>query len=156
MIIRKAKPKDARKISNLRIKTIQKINGRDYNKKQIRILVNKNKPKNIIEKIKNRNMFCLINKNRILGVINLEENKIGGLFIRHNCVGKGYGRKLLVFTENYAKKRKINKTKLYSTITAYNFYIKNGYKLKKKGTWSPEKGVKFTTYKMEKNLKCKF
>ena len=54
-------------------------------------------------------MFCLIDSNEILGTISLKENRIIGLFIRSDLIRKGFGKKLLSFIENYAKKKGINK-----------------------------------------------
>lgn len=153
MRIRKLTKEDAREVSKLKRGTLMNVNSKDYNKKQIKVLVDKNSLEDIIKKLSERATFCLEDKGTILGVIDLEDNKIGGLFIKHNLVGKGYGKKLLVFIENYAKKKNIKKTKLWSTKTAYNFYLKNGYKLIKKGNWIPKKGIKFETFEMEKRLK---
>ena len=84
MKIRKAKKEDARKIHLLRKKTFEKINSKDYSKEIIEVLNKKNSPKAIIEKMQKREMFCLTEKNKILGTIDLEGNKVGGLFIRWN------------------------------------------------------------------------
>ena len=152
MMIRKAKPEDYKKIANLRKKTFEKINSKGHTKTQVETMNRENPPKLILEKMKKRDMFCLIDKEKILGVIDLEDNKIGGFFIRYNHIKKGLGKKLLDFIENYAKKKGLKKLKLYSTKYAVSFYSKNGYKLIKKGKWRPG-SVSFTTYKMEKKIK---
>src|SRR3989344_3021431 len=77
-------------------------------------------------KIKNREMFCLVDKEEILGVIDLKDDKIGSLFVRYDSVGKSYGKKLLNFIEHYAKKRGIKKVWLYSTPYAEEFYLNKG------------------------------
>lgn len=150
--IRRAHPEDYKKIANLRKKTFETINAKDYTKKHVKLMNKKNPPKRILEKMKERDMFCLIDKNKILGVIDLEGNKIGGLFVRHSKIKRGYGTLLMNFIENYAKNKGLKKVKLYSTKYAYPFYIKRNYCLVKKGKWKPE-GLVFTTYEMEKRLK---
>ena len=91
--------------------------------------------------MKQRDMFCLVDKDKILGVIDLEGNKIGGLFVRYNYLGNGLGKKLLTFMEDYAKKKNIKKVILYSTEYAYKFYLKQGYKFVESGKWGTSQQV---------------
>ncbi len=151
MKIRKAKPEDYRKIANLRKKTFEEINVKrgKYTKKQVEILNKKNPPKKILEKIKKRDMFCLVDKEKIIGVVSLEKNKIGGLFVRYNYTGKGLGKKLLDFIEGYARKKGIKKVRFDSTEYAQPFYLKSGYKLIKKKIGK----LGIPNYEMEKKLK---
>ena len=151
MKIQKARLEDAKEISELKKNTIEKIN-KEYNRKQIAVLKKDYSVKNIIKDIEERKMFCLINNNEILGIVSLKENGIGGLFIRSDLIRKGFGKKLLSFIENYAKKKSINKVWLYSTPYALGFYKKLGYKIIEKGT-RIHNGVKFPEVKFEKKLK---
>jgi predicted N-acetyltransferase YhbS len=128
MKIVKAKPKDANEIARLRKETFMKINSKYHTEKQIRELNRTNNSDTILKKIRERDMFCLIDNNRIIGVIDLEKNKIGGFFIRHNKINKGFGKRLMVFIENRAKKRGYKKVFLYSTKYAYPIYKKWGYR----------------------------
>jgi N-acetylglutamate synthase-like GNAT family acetyltransferase len=152
MKIRRVKEKDAEEIYQLRKNTFEKINARDYNSKQIKTLVNSNSSKLIIRKMKEREMFCLEDKGKILGVIDLEKNKIGGLFIREDLIGKGYGKKLMKFIENYAQKKGIKKVILYSTIYAENFYKKLDYVLIEKKHKYKIGNISFSNIKLEKKL----
>jgi len=131
MKIRKATKKDARKISLMRRETLKKINSKDYPKKIIDILYKKNSVKDILIKMRERTMFCATEKDKILGTIDLEGNKIGGLYVNPKYIGKGLGKKLLRYLEDYTKKKGLRKLMLYSTLTAEGFYKKQGYKLKK-------------------------
>jgi putative acetyltransferase len=150
MRIRKAKPEDCRKIANLRKKTFEKINVKKgkYTKKQIEFLNKKNPPKKILEKMKKREMFCLVDKDKLLGVIGVEKNRIAGLFVRYNCMGKGLGKKLLNFIENHARKKDIKKLRCDSTIYARPFYLKQGYKLIKRKIGK----LGIISYEMEKKI----
>ncbi len=40
-------------------------------------------------------MFCITENNKILGIIDLEKNKIGGLFVKYNYINKGIGKKII-------------------------------------------------------------
>lgn len=135
MIIRKARKKDARKISILRRKTIRELNKNDYPKVFLQFLINENSTKGIIKKMKKRDMFCAWEGDILLGTVDLTGDKIGGLFIKSSAIGKGIGTKLMDFIENYARSKNIRQVRLYSTKFAFNFYKKRGYKLAKSGYW---------------------
>jgi len=135
MIIRKAKKEDARKISLLRKKTLREINKNDYPKIFLNFLINENSTKGIINKLKDRTMFCAWEGDNLLGTIELKHDKIMGLFIKTSEMGKGLGTKLMDFIENYARSKKIKQARLYSTKFALNFYKKRGYHLIPSGYW---------------------
>jgi len=126
--IRKAKIEDAKKISLLKRKTLREINFKDYSKKTINVLIEKNNTKNILKKIKESEIFCLIDSKEIIGTIAIDDNIVHGFFIKYNSIGKGYGKILMNFIENYARKKYMNKLIVYPTITAQKFYEKIGYK----------------------------
>lgn len=152
LIIRKAMPKDAKAIHFLKKITFKKMNSKDFTKKQLKFLAKKNNTRDVLRKMKKRNMFCLFEKKKLLGTIDLEGNKISRLYIKWDCMNKGYGSKLLKFIENYAKKKNIKKIKLYSSKYALNFYKNRGYKLKR--IMKKEiAGIKFTNREMWKTLK---
>lgn len=151
MKIRKASKEDARKWINLTNDTLEKVNT-DYSKKQIRALKKKNTLEFILDKIKNANTFCLIDNGNIIGTIGLDKDRIGGLYLKHSYIKRGLGKKLLMFVEDYARRKGIKKIRLNSTKYAYTFYLNQGYKLIKKGRWRVN-GTSFTTYEMEKKLK---
>jgi len=155
MEIRKATKKDARRISTLRRQTLEKINKHDYPKAALEILKENYSKKSILEKLKKKKVFVLVDKGRILGSIefNPKIGRVQGLYIDYKHLGKGYGFKLMEFIENYAKKKKIKKIILYSTKTAFPFYKKLGYKLvKSKRTFWEGPGFKVKDLFMEKRL----
>ncbi|MGV8151488.1 MAG: GNAT family N-acetyltransferase [Candidatus Nanoarchaeia archaeon] len=152
MEIKKAKKRDARKISILRRNTLRKINNNDYSKVFIDSLIKNNSYKGTIDKLKKRETFCAWNKNILLGTVDLEGDKIGGLYIKSSKIGKGLGTLLMNFIENYAISKGIKKVRLYSTKFAFNFYKKRGYKLTKSGYWIIGKS-KHKDRLMEKILK---
>ena len=135
MIIRKAQKKDARKISLLRRKTLREVNKNDYPKVFLQFLINKNSPSELVRKMKKREMFCAWEGGHLLGTIDLEGDKIGGLFVRTSEIGKGVGTLLMDFIENHARSKKIKQVRLYSTKFALNFYKKRGYRLRRSGYW---------------------
>jgi len=156
--IRKATPKDTRRISILRRQTLEKINKHDYPKPALEILKKNYSSKSILERMKRKKMFVLTIKSRIVGSVELnqETGRVQGLYVDYKHLGKGYGLKLMEFVEKYALANKINKIILYSTKTAYPFYKKLGYKLvKSKRTFWEGPGFKVKDLFMEKRLNKK-
>jgi len=135
MKIRKATKKDARKISILRRKTLREINKNDYPKVFLKFLMNENSTQGTINKMADRDMFCMWDGDILLGTIELKGNKILGLFIKSSEIGKGIGTKLMDFIEIYARSKKIKRVRLYSTKFALSFYKKRGYHLIPSGYW---------------------
>jgi len=153
MKIRKARPVDAEEISKLIRQTFKNIISKDYPKKEHTLFFNrKNTKKKVLEKIKSHEMFYITDKNKILGTIYFDNDLVGGLYIRHDYIKKGIGTKLLKFIENYARKKGIKKVRLYSTKYGYPFYLKNNYRLVKKGFWIVFNS-RAINYYMEKRLK---
>jgi N-acetylglutamate synthase-like GNAT family acetyltransferase len=133
MKLRRAKLEDARKILNLKKKTFKEINSKDYSKKVVDEYVEGQKLSEIVENITNRIIFILEEKGKLLGVVGLNrEGLVGSLYIRSDQVGKGYGKKLMIHVENYAKKLGIKKIVLHPTRTAEALYERLGYKTKNK------------------------
>ncbi|MBU0978174.1 MAG: GNAT family N-acetyltransferase [Nanoarchaeota archaeon] len=152
MRILKAKISDAKKISTMRKKNIERILSGYYKKEVIQKLLEKNSVKYLKPKIKEREMFCIWENKTLLGTVDLKDNKIGGLFIKHDQINKGYGKELMKFIENHAKKKGVKKVKLYPTKNALQFYKRLGYKIKSNIYWKTDK-FKIPVPVMEKKLK---
>jgi N-acetylglutamate synthase-like GNAT family acetyltransferase len=135
MEIRKAIKKDARKISMLRRKTLKEINKNDYLSVFLDFLIDENSTQGILNKMRDREIFCMWEGDTLLGTIDLKENKIMGLFIKSSEIGKGIGTKLMDFIEKHARSKKIKQVRLYSTKFALSFYKKRGYYLVLSGYW---------------------
>jgi len=77
---------------------------------------------------------------------------IKGFYIHYEHIKEGYGSILLNFIEDFARKKAIKKLKLDTNQSAVGFYLKKGYKIKRK---IPPTGkmIKRIVYSMEKTLK---
>lgn len=151
MNIRRAVIDDAEDISQLRTDTIKNFNSEDNSKEEMIFLMQRNAPIIIEEKIKERDVFCAIEDNKIKGVIELKNNELTALYVNKDNIRKGIGTALLNFIETYAKSKGIKNIVLYTKKFAYEFYIKKGYKmicLEKK----TEAGIIMKLYKMEKKI----
>ena len=152
MRIRKAKKEDIPSISKLIINTLEKVNAKEYKKRQLEI---EKKCHSIVElnkEIKEKIFFILIDKEKIVGVIQLDLNEkaIDRLFLNPRYIGKGLGKRLMIYAENYAKKKGIKKIILYPTEFALEFYKKAGYKITREFMGTRNGGYPVT--EMEKKL----
>ncbi|MEK6859427.1 MAG: GNAT family N-acetyltransferase [Nanoarchaeota archaeon] len=152
MKIQKAKKQDLKEIAELRKNTLLKITSKYLPESDIKVLVIMNSYKNLLWRYKYGYMFCLKEKNKILGTIDLYNNYIKGFYIHHKHIKEGYGTLLLNFIEDFAIKRRIKKLKLDTNQSAVGFYLKKGYKIKKR---IPPTGkmIKRIVFAMEKELK---
>lgn len=151
--IRKPKIEEARIISNLVCETINIINSRDYDDRQIEAWISKNQLNNFKEHIRNkRDIYVLDDKGVIgVGIARVEDRTIGGIYVKHDKIKQGYGSKLLDYIEKINKKKGVKRLKLYSTITAKGFYKKNGYS-GSKIEYMIVRDVKIPAILMEKDL----
>ena len=62
MKIRKAKLEDAKIISVLRKATFELVNSKEYNSLQVKDLIDNSNLDKMIEKIRSREMFCLVER----------------------------------------------------------------------------------------------
>ena len=153
IIIRKARPEDVKRISTLKRQTLEKININDYPRPAIDFLKKEYSQRFILEKLKTRKVFVLVNSFKILGCIdiNIRTGRVGGLYIDYKHLHKGYGLKLMQFIENFARAKNIKKISLHPTKTAYPFYKKLGYEVIKRDIWKGP-GFKTKSIDMEKRL----
>ena len=149
---RRAKPKDARRVSLLICKTIDEINSKDYNRKQVEALKVKNNVAETKKKIKESIMLLAFIGKRLMGSVALRDKKIWGLYIRPNFSDKGIGKELMNQIEKVAGNEKIRKIEIYSTITAKEFYKKIGYKNMERFV-AKVNGIPMKMFLMEKKLK---
>lgn len=154
MKIRKAKNEDAVEMNNLKKETFERINSKDYPKEVVEEYKRQQFPSEIIRDMESGVYFVLEDKGNILGTVKLyNENIVGGVYVKYNHVGKGYGKMLMEFIEGYAREKNIEKLKLFPTATAEEFYAKLGYeKTGEIRTWNVV-GMKYKISVMEKILK---
>jgi len=155
--IRKARLVDATNIANLIKKNLLKAKINKYNLEQKKGIIKKNTAKIVRENIRKFDVFCAFENGKLIGTIYFGEvysgeNNIGGLYIDPIMLKKGLGKKLLEYTENYAKKKGIKKIDLYSLKHSKEFYLRQKYKINKIYIWKVG-NTKTKTYGMEKKLK---
>lgn len=151
MKFRKARLSDAKELSKLRRGVFGKIKGEEYLPTFVKALSDANSPKDIRLKIKSYDIFCLLDKKQIIGMVGLNGAEIKGVFVKVSHVRKGIGTKLMNFIEEHARKKGLKKVYLWSAEKANGFYKKRGYKFIKKVA-KPYHGIKNVNFVMEKKL----
>jgi len=151
MKIRKFRKQDAKKTYYL-IKKAHLINLKSfYPKKIIDFFCRRNTPSKIIEKSKEIDLFVAVENNKILGINGLKQNQVRKFYVNPRYQKKGVGKKLMKNVENIARKRKINKLIVHSSLYADGFYKKMGFKRIKRITTN-KNNIKFDEILMEKKL----
>ena len=150
MIIRKASVKDVSEIVKLHKETVLKENSRFYSSSQIKSWVENITHKNV-EKDMEKDFFLVAEEdNQILGFSHFDkEGVIFEIYVRNDLLGQGIGSKLLGESEKILYQLGVKKIKLNSTLNAFKFYKKHGFRLIKEILFG-EKKIKMIL--MEKNL----
>ena len=153
MKIHKATLKDAKRISGLIRGTINKVNAENYAKKQLRHELSCYTIQKIKDYIKNNLVFCVFDKEKLIGAIMLDYNKktLNSLYLKPSYIGKGIGKELIEFIEKEAKKNGIRELKLFPTKFAIKFYKKLGYKITRRFIGTENGG--FPVIEMKKRLR---
>lgn len=153
MKIRKATKKDAEIISKLILKTLNRINKKDYPKKHFDFEKRNHTLAKIRNDIKSKEFICVFENKRLVGTGNLNpgEKEIERIFVKWDLIGKGVGKRILKELENKARKLKLKKLTLYPTKFAKEFYKKKGYKFKRRFIGTKNEG--YPVWEYEKNLK---
>jgi GNAT superfamily N-acetyltransferase len=147
--IRKFIPSDATSVSKLIIKALTEVNSKDYPQDIIQNLCDNFSPHNLIEKSQNRLMYIALENDRIVGTISLANKFILSLFVDPTFHRRGIGTELLQYIETIAREMNYQMVNVPSSITAYDFYKRQGYQTVR-SEYSPKHGQVII---MEKALK---
>lgn len=152
MRIRKFRDSDAIELAKMHRGTIRVINKKDYTKEQIKVWATASAKRwRENAKAKNSTILIALDKNKLIGFVQLKDSEVKALYVHKSYIGMGIGKKLLKKLEETAYKKGTRKLHCMSTITAKNFYQKHRYKIIKR-TKFQIRNQRLTVYKMEKNL----
>ena len=149
--IRRFRVTDAIELARMHRETIRAVNRKDYNKKQIKVWA-KASAKRWRENSKNSIILIALDKNKLIGFIQLKDSEVKALYVHKNYIGRNVGKNLFGSLEDIAYKNGIKKLKCMSTVTAKNFYNKRGFKTIRK-TKFQIRNQKLPVYEMVKILK---
>lgn|SRR3989338_5775173 len=135
MKIRFAQDKDYAAMARLHRQTIRTVNAKDYPDKTIRVWSGRTNANKFRESASICKRWVGVEDNKVIGFCDhgLEGNgELWGLYIHKDYIGKGVGSRLLKVAEASLKKQGCKKVKIKATITAKEFYKKQGYKVVRK------------------------
>jgi putative acetyltransferase len=150
MKIRPALEEDYDAMVCLRDDTIRNVNSNDYSEDVIYNWANKASPQDFRKSAYNCKRWAAIDNNTIIGFC---EHSLAGelsrIYVHKDYLRKGVGTRLLEVAETSLVKSGFTEVYIESTITAKDFYEKNGYKIIQKSSHKEDKSI---VYKMFKSL----
>jgi ribosomal protein S18 acetylase RimI-like enzyme len=133
MKIRLAQDKDYAAIARLHRQTIREVNSKDYSHDLIEVWsrrTNANRFRKSADKCKR---WVALQDDKIVGFCDHSlEGKFWGLYVHKDFLGRGIGSCLLKKAEKSLKKLGYKKVELLASLTAKDFYKKQGYKVIRK------------------------
>lgn len=86
------------------------------------------------------------------GMLDLDNNEIGALFVLPEFTGRGYGKAMLEHLENVARELAIEKVVLDATLNALSFYRACGYAGEEQAVYRSPSGLVLACVPMTKGL----
>jgi len=150
MKIRLARDEDCTAIARLHRETIRHINSKDYSEDIIQVWSARTNAQRFRGNSDKCKRWVAVQGDKIVGFYDHGfDCELWGLYVHKDYVGKGIGSRLLKTAENSLQKHGCKKITLKSTITAKDFYKKQGYKIIKKA-FHPVKDKKLLIFIMAK------
>lgn len=127
MNIRRYRKSDAEGIVNIHTESVERIASKDYSEKEIDAWASKDTEDVKLKETEIR--FVAEKDEELIGFseYNMKEGEITGMYIKPEFTRQGVGKELLKQVEEHAKAEEINRLSCYSTITAKEFYERQGY-----------------------------
>lgn len=86
------------------------------------------------------------------GMLDLDNNEVGALFVLPEFTGRGYGKAMLDFLESLAREVDVAEVVLDSTLNAASFYRQCGYVGSEEAIYQSPSGLQLTCIPMTKRL----
>ena len=86
------------------------------------------------------------------GMLDLDNNEVGALFVRPAFTGRGYGKAMLAHLEDVARQRAIEEVVLDATLNAVSFYRGCGYVGDEQAVYHSPSGLVLACVPMAKRL----
>lgn len=119
--------KDIDKIKDICDKTISTIYPLYYPKGAVDFFINHHSKNNILKDIENNRVYIIKDSSEIVGTVTIIDNEINRLFVLPQYHKKGFGKRLIVFAEDYIFKR-YDFIMLDASLPSKSLYLKIGYK----------------------------
>ena len=136
-MIRRFKDEDALEVSELIAYTLRTVNIKDYTEKQIEHTISTLTPEKLIEKSKWTHFYVVCVDEKIIGCGAIgpywgstEESSLFTIFVLPEYHGKGIGKKIIEVLEQDEYFLRAKRIEIPASITACEFYLKQGYNYK--------------------------
>ncbi|MGU9857617.1 GNAT family N-acetyltransferase [Pseudomonas sp. LF245] len=90
----------------------------------------------------------------VTGMLDLDNNEVGALFVLPEFTGRGYAKAMLDHLENLARQRAIETVVLDATLNAASFYRACGYVGDEQAVYHSPSGLVLACIPMTKRLVC--
>lgn len=104
------------------------VNIKDYPREVIEHMYDYFSPGNLVEISARRRMYVFVQNNEIQGTGSLRDNNVRSVFVNPDFHNLGIGRELMKHLEKLVKRNGYRTIELFSSVTAFEFYRKLGYK----------------------------
>ncbi|MBI3619424.1 GNAT family N-acetyltransferase [Candidatus Peregrinibacteria bacterium] len=151
MRIRQARLEDSAEIALLRRQTIRHVNANDYPEEVIESWSVKVGAQDFRKSADTCKRWVALEKERIIGFCEHNDAcELSRMYVHKDHLRKGVGSRLLKVAEASLEKQGCAEINIESTVTAKNFYERNGYKVLQKTTYKED--TKQPIYKMSKKF----
>jgi ribosomal protein S18 acetylase RimI-like enzyme len=126
--IRKFRTSDAIFVANIIKRCLLEVNIKDYSEKVIKSMCDHFSPQHLIEISAKREVYVIVKFGEILGTGGLTENNVRSVFVDPDLHRSRIGSQLMKHLETQVMKRGYSYIELFSSVTAFEFYRKLGYR----------------------------
>lgn len=154
LLIRRARPEDARALRDVRAASIRGLCAAAYGTSQIRAWAGNRRVRpyrRVIEEGK-EDVFVALRGRIVAGFASLEGDKVRTAYVHPRFAGRGVGGSLLGTLERLARRRGRRRLVLDSTLNAVGFYERFGFRRGQRGSHNVD-GARITCVRMIKRLK---
>ncbi len=151
MKIRPVRDEDYAAIARLRRQTIRTVNAKDYAKDVIESWSAEVGAEHFRKGADGKKRWVAVEREKIIGFCEHTHCEISRMYVHKDHLRKGVGSRLLEATEASLKKKGCKEIMIESTVTAKDFYEKNGYEVLEKTVH--RKNESQPIYRMSKKIR---
>jgi len=98
-------------------------------------------------------MYVALVAGRVVGYSAISGGRVSAVYVRPRYVGRGVGARLLRVVESVARRKRVRRLELASSVNAIPFYRRHGYRLTRWSSYTfRQSGVSIRCAYMRKSL----
>ena len=152
--LRKALPKDAPGIWNVRVSAIRGINEPRYPQEDLIKWAPKVMPEGFTKAVENNEWYVVTDHDLIIatGYVDVDKKRLEALFVLPEYQGQGIAKLMINHLHNIAKTHGLSEINLDATLNAEGFYSRHGYVKIRDSVHISPLGVSFPSAAMKRIL----